>query len=247
MGAAIAQIAGLDLKLNTDQYGGVSIGAVNVLTFGSPRWARQSLVDIYDSTVDSNWRVVNENDIVPTVPYEWQGYYHSGTEIHYTDDDSLTYTQCDGTGEDSSCDYIGDSVDDHLNYLNLYESCDTSSDYIDIDDLEFLLSMSSTMDMLSTSDQDFETTMINNNDIETTMSNPNIDTTIMPTPAPTDFEEQIIVKWKEGLDQVSKIALSIAVAIGWLCALICCLCYCRARAKLNQVQGTTGYFQFHEV
>ena len=79
LGAAIAQIAAMDLRLNTDQYGAYSIGAINVITFGSPRWAREALVDVYESTVDSNWRIVNEDDIVPTVPYEWQGYYHSGT------------------------------------------------------------------------------------------------------------------------------------------------------------------------
>lgn len=95
--------------------------------------------------------------------------------------------------------------------------------------------------MLSTMDQETATTM--NQDIETT----NIETTTITNAATTDFEDQIIVKWKEGLDSVSKIALSIAVAVGWLCALICCLCYCRARAKLNKAQGTNGYFQFHEV
>ena len=82
MGAAIAQIAALDLKLNTDTYSGIySIGAVNVITFGSPRWASQDLVDVYDQTVDSSWRLVNEYDIVPTLPYTemgTNGFYHSG-------------------------------------------------------------------------------------------------------------------------------------------------------------------------
>ena len=82
MGGAIAQIAALDLKLNTDTYSGkYSIGTVNVITFGSPRWASQDLADVYDQKVDSNWRIVNEYDIVPTVPtmdMGTNGFYHSG-------------------------------------------------------------------------------------------------------------------------------------------------------------------------
>ena len=46
--------------------------------------------------------------------------------IRYIDSESGEYTQCDGSGEDwtdSDCFYYLSSMADHLNYLNLYESC----------------------------------------------------------------------------------------------------------------------------
>lgn len=235
LGGAIAQIAALDFKLSP-VYQQYSIGAVNVITFGSPRWARDDLASVYDQVIDSNWRLTNEKDIVPTVPYTYlsNGFSHTATEIHYTADDPLTYEQCDGSGEDNGCGYIGYSIDDHLNYLNLNEDCSSTAEIdIDIDDFD-LLSMATTSSN-------------NNNDVMTTMI-VDIASTMMTDAKTTDIEDKIIYKWKEGLDNVSKIALSIAVAIGWLCALICCLCYCRTRSKLNKAQGTNGsYFQFHEV
>ena len=81
LGAAIAQIAALDMIQNTDTWGDYKIGDINVITFGSPRWATESMASYFDSIVASNWRIVNENDIVPTVPYTYMGdydYHHTG-------------------------------------------------------------------------------------------------------------------------------------------------------------------------
>eukprot|EP00486_Rosalina_sp_Unknown_P004278 CAMPEP_0201571788 /NCGR_PEP_ID=MMETSP0190_2-20130828/14722_1 /ASSEMBLY_ACC=CAM_ASM_000263 /TAXON_ID=37353 /ORGANISM="Rosalina sp." /LENGTH=366 /DNA_ID=CAMNT_0047996811 /DNA_START=25 /DNA_END=1122 /DNA_ORIENTATION=+ len=208
LGAAIAQIAALEFKLSP-VYDSYSIGAVNVITFGSPRWARDILATVYDKVIDSNWRIVNEDDIVPTVPYTYMsnGFHHSATEIRYTDYETLTYTQCDGSGEDSDCDYIGYSIPDHLHYLDLYEDCDadstsSGSDWIDIDDLALL--------SISTTSNDN-----NDNNVMTTMDVDMVSTIMTEGAKTTDIEDKIIYKWKEGLDNVSKIALSIAVAIGW--------------------------------
>merc|ERR1712013_342402 len=107
------------------------MGALNVMTFGSPRWANEPLAKYFDEIVDSNWRVVNEHDIVPTIPFQAMGFFHTATQIHYTDTESLTFTQCDGSGEDWqwNCYYLTTSVDDHLNYLNVEESCDADAAY----------------------------------------------------------------------------------------------------------------------
>ena len=123
----------------------------------------------------------------------------TATEIHYTDYETLTYTQCDGSGEDASCSVTGYSIEDHLHYLNLHEGCDDSSSFwssilIDVDDLGLLGPSTTSID----------------SDVETTET--------------TDIGDNIIYQWKEGLSYVSKIALSIAVAVGWFCAFICCLC-----------------------
>ena len=120
----------------------------------------------------------------------------------------MEYTQCDGSGEDSDCDYIGYSVDDHLWYMDIYEDCSTSSGssiFIDEDALG----------MFTTTDDD-------------------------------NIEEKVIVKWKEGLDNVSKISLSIAVAVGWLMAFICCCCYFRTRKQLKQAQRIPDYQQMDD-
>merc|ERR1712129_92017 len=87
---------------------------------------------LYNDKVDSSWRVVWLRDVIPTGPYEAMGYHHTATEIHYTKADPMTYTQCDGSGEDwsSQCWYLTSSINDHMNYFNLYESCDEQIDWI---------------------------------------------------------------------------------------------------------------------
>ena len=49
------------------------------------------------------------------------------TEIRYNDAETREYTQCDGSGEDWSdwyCYYYTTSIDDHLNYFDIYLTCD---------------------------------------------------------------------------------------------------------------------------
>lgn len=135
LGGALAQVAALELKSNPI-YSSNAIGAVNVITFGSPRWANRDLATYFDATMDSNWRIVNENDMAPTVPFSWMGYYyggeyyHTSPEIRYTDADAGTYEECQGDGEEWNCMYVVGDIDDHLNYLNVwlgYTPCGDSS------------------------------------------------------------------------------------------------------------------------
>ena len=45
---------------------------------------------------------------------------------------------------------------------------------------------------------------------------------------------------------LSKISLSIAVAVGWLMAFICCCCYFRTRKQLKQAQRIPDYQQMDD-
>ena len=140
----------------------------------------------------------------------------TGTEIHYTDYETLTYTQCNGSGEDKGCTVFGYSIPDHLQYLNLYEDCDDSSSsgsiFLDEDALGLLVPSTTQIDTDS-----------------------------------TDIGDKIIYKWKEGLSYVSKIALSIAVAIGWFCAFIACICWYRTHHKLVRTRSrNSSYVQFQD-
>merc|ERR1719273_1518427 len=94
-----------------------------MITFGGPRWANKNLASFFDGIIDLSWRVVNQHDIVPTLPYESMGFHHTSIEIWYTSTDPLTYQQCDGSGEDWGCYYVGTSADDHVNYFGILESC----------------------------------------------------------------------------------------------------------------------------
>jgi len=69
LGAALAQIAALEMMCNS-VYTALDIGSVNTITFGSPRWADDDIATYYDDNIDSNWRIVNKHDLVPTIPYE---------------------------------------------------------------------------------------------------------------------------------------------------------------------------------
>lgn len=122
LGGALASVCALGLKQNA-LYTQHAINRVDFITFGSPRSFNENLAKYFDGVIDSNWRIENEHDIVPTLPYETMGYYHTSTEIWYTSTDPLTYKQCDGSGEDWGCYYVGYSVDDHLNYFGLHEDC----------------------------------------------------------------------------------------------------------------------------
>lgn len=122
LGAAMAQFCAIEVQnLNVVTTNDIK---VHVYTFGSPRWGNEVMADYYNGliTSDYNNRVVNKDDIVPGLPAESWGFYHTAPEIHYTDDDPLEYTVCD-TGESSDCSCWEISTDDHLHYLNIEETC----------------------------------------------------------------------------------------------------------------------------
>ena len=123
LGAALASLAALNFSRTTSN-------AVEVYTFGCPRFGNKELAQYFAGQVAANWRIVNEHDVVPTihpetdlVPGVKSNYHHTWTEIWYQQDDPLRYRQCDGSGEDSECGYLIPSAEDHLQYMNIHESC----------------------------------------------------------------------------------------------------------------------------
>jgi len=126
LGGALAQIAALEMKANPIYSTALSIGDVNVITFGSPRAFNYELATYFNSATTSNWRVTNEGDPAPSVPLQSMGYYHTAIEIHYTDAAARTYDQCDGSGEDWNCYFARNcvaNVFDHITYFDEFLSC----------------------------------------------------------------------------------------------------------------------------
>merc|ERR1712228_565363 len=123
LGAAIAQIAAMDIANYANSVDNDAL--IYLYDYGSPRWGNLALIEHFEGLIGYHYRVVNKHDIVPTVPAEDLGlhskYHHSGTEVWYTNDSPLQYTECDGSGEDKKCNYFGYSAEDHLHYLNIYE------------------------------------------------------------------------------------------------------------------------------
>jgi len=121
LGAALAQICALNISRYAQETS--NSAPIMTYTFGSPRWCNLDVDDYYADMVGTNWRLVNMHDVVPTVPTQSDGYHHTWTEIWYTTDSPLVYQQCNDSGEDPACSYIIVSAEDHLWYLDLYESC----------------------------------------------------------------------------------------------------------------------------
>ncbi|KAH9940517.1 alpha/beta-hydrolase [Epithele typhae] len=80
LGAAIATIDGMMLRMQLDE----SI-AVTTTVFGLPRVGNQAWADLVDSTLGDNFKfVTNQNDPVPQVPPHLLDYQHPSNEIHIT-------------------------------------------------------------------------------------------------------------------------------------------------------------------
>mmetsp|Transcript_9790 Transcript_9790/g.14913 ORF Transcript_9790/g.14913 Transcript_9790/m.14913 type:complete len:290 (-) Transcript_9790:31-900(-) len=123
LGAAIATLATLNFTR-------MQIQPVFVYTYGCPRVGNLEFSEYFTDSVVVHWRVVNVHDVVPTLPLaNVQGhgiispYHHSAIEIWYTSDEPLQYKQCPGNGESVECDYVERSANDHLEYMNLHETC----------------------------------------------------------------------------------------------------------------------------
>merc|ERR1712048_198442 len=210
LGGALAAIAALEL-LSNPEYTSYAKKSVNIISFGQPRWCNKNLALYFNDIIDSNWRIVNEHDSVPTIPYESMGYYHTSTEVWYTSTDPLTYHQCDGSGEDWGCYYVGYSVDDHLNYFGLYEDCpDTTS----VNKSTEAPLFSSTMDECDCDDGD--------------------DSVFKTTDMDSSFIDDAVDKVNDASKEMIIIVLGTSSAIGWLMACLCGLCCCRMRYKFNK-------------
>jgi len=118
LGGAMASNAALDLQLN---YG----FSASVMTFGAPRAGNVEYSIAVGASLSSNWRITHNNDLVPHVPMQRVGFYHTSTEIHFPDRGKLNYVVCDGSGEDSTCANACSkfatctSVKDHVLYVGI--------------------------------------------------------------------------------------------------------------------------------
>jgi hypothetical protein len=123
LGGAFACLAALDIKNTLGM-------TVSVITFGEPRWCNQNVVKYFESKINYWWRVVNENDIVPTIPPSWIGYYHTGHQVWYkTMSNIYSWVYC-STGESSSCYYFWVSVLDHIFYMTYSILCSNDENVV---------------------------------------------------------------------------------------------------------------------
>ncbi len=75
LGGALAILAALELNKQ-----GFSIA--QVITFGAPRVGNKNFARLYDSVLrPRTFRIVNQNDIVPRLPFWITGYRHCGQEV----------------------------------------------------------------------------------------------------------------------------------------------------------------------
>jgi len=78
LGGAIATLAAAELAKSGYN--------VDLITFGSPRVGNNLFAEyVNDLVSSSNYRVTYKNDVVTVNPPQARAYWHVGTEIHYTD------------------------------------------------------------------------------------------------------------------------------------------------------------------
>lgn len=76
LGATLATLCALDLKEKYPQLD------INLYTYGSPRVGNKHFVNYFKKKIKVSWRIVNDKDIVPSVPprfsflKQWIGYRH---------------------------------------------------------------------------------------------------------------------------------------------------------------------------
>eukprot|EP01094_Clydonella_sp_ATCC50884_P021052 TRINITY_DN4530_c0_g1_i1.p1 TRINITY_DN4530_c0_g1~~TRINITY_DN4530_c0_g1_i1.p1 ORF type:complete len:306 (+),score=75.95 TRINITY_DN4530_c0_g1_i1:43-918(+) len=118
LGAALAEICALDLvehRFASD---------VTVINFGSPRVGNDGFSAYYSEHVPNTTRVVNNRDIVPSLPPKVFGFEHVATEVW---EHRNKYIVCSGS-EDPKCSdsVVSYSVEDHTHYMG-YETCECKS------------------------------------------------------------------------------------------------------------------------
>ncbi|KAF5362154.1 hypothetical protein D9756_002150 [Leucocoprinus leucothites] len=90
LGAAIAMISGVHLKINLP-----STTTFKIVTYGGPRVGNKAFADYVDSHFpDVVFRIVNKRDFVPIYPPRFLGYEHAEGELHIRDD--LSWVSCPG-------------------------------------------------------------------------------------------------------------------------------------------------------
>jgi len=115
LGAALSSLAAIDYSYSNP---GVSIVSYN---YGCPRIGNSGFAQAYSSLVPT-FRVINQRDIVPHLPFEELGFIHPTREVWYNYND--VYQLCStSNGEDPNCadsifpDLIT-GIADHIMYMN---------------------------------------------------------------------------------------------------------------------------------
>jgi len=119
LGAALAGVCAVDL---------IEEGYSNLLvyTYGEPRIGNLNFANYMQTILPNYYRVINDRDIVPKLPYQWMGFHHQTQEIWETPEGAKNFKQCSQTnGEDPTC---SDSVDsesifDHIHYYGVLLDC----------------------------------------------------------------------------------------------------------------------------
>ena len=117
---AISQLLVFDIHFEYPQY-----NIVQLVTFGSPRIGNKNFSSTFLNTNIPHQRITHWRDIVPHVPQEILGYYHTPSEKWYNKDNSILTICNDHNGtEDPKCSnscypLYCTSINDHLYYLNI--------------------------------------------------------------------------------------------------------------------------------
>lgn len=77
MGGALAVLASMDIA----RYCGVASDNIVCYTFGGPRVGNHAFRSEYNATVPNTWQVVNDNDLVPSIPSFGPFFAHVGTRV----------------------------------------------------------------------------------------------------------------------------------------------------------------------
>ena len=114
---SISQLLVFDMHFEYPEY-----NIIQLVTFGSPRIGNKEFSQEFQKTNISHQRVTHWKDIVPHLPEQILGYYHTPSEKWYNEDNSVMIYCNDEDGyEDPSCSnsLYCTSTSDHLYYLNI--------------------------------------------------------------------------------------------------------------------------------
>jgi len=113
LGAALSILCAVDLTFN-----GFNASQLFALNFGDPRVGNDVFAQYHNQQTSMSYRVVNQHDIVPHLPFKWMGFWHIATEVWF-ENNVTDFVVCDNSGEDPNCSssQVDLSVFDHLTYL----------------------------------------------------------------------------------------------------------------------------------
>lgn len=115
MGGSVAVILSFELQREFD----IPWERFSIYTYGQPRTGNLAFVNLYNALPLKVTRTVNENDVVPHLPPNQQGYFHTLTELYiqgaqarlcaaaYVEDDSCSRSRLNNLSRESHDQYWG--------------------------------------------------------------------------------------------------------------------------------------------